>query len=456
MLSGNRIWMDTHMSHEYFLDIEKKYPLVLPMQRYEEVFWQNPGRLSVSDGLSGVEFTMQDVEKARARMEKFSGYISENFPDTMSRGGLIESDIVSLKNMQNHMDKLSDREIPGHLLLKLDSHLPIAGSIKARGGIYEILFHAESLALGAGILSEGDDYRIFSTKKFRDFFSAYSIAVASTGNLGLAIGIIGRAVGFEVNVHMSEEASTWKKALLVEHGVNITEHSGDYSSAVAESRRVSGEAPSSYFVDDENSRLLFLGYAVAGLRLKEQLTQLGHSVDERHPLFVYLPCGVGGAPGGVTLGLKLAFGDHVRCFWAEPTHSPSMLLGMHTGLHHDICVNDIGVDNKTGASGLAVGRPSGFVGQMMSHLLDGIYTVNDQVLYDLLISLYETENIFLEPSALAGMVGPYRALDAGVFEHRERPFDQHDTVPLHLIWGTGGGMVPKPVMLEYLSGSGEI
>ncbi|WP_336946750.1 D-serine ammonia-lyase [Asaia sp. HN010] len=444
------------MSHEYSSDIGEKYPLVLPLQRYEEVFWKNPGRVPVGNGLSGVEVTMQDVENARLRMEKFSGYILDNFPDTASKGGIIESAIEPLKNMQNHMNKKFGREMPGHIFLKMDSHLPIAGSIKARGGIYEILSHAESLALGSGILSESDDYRIFSTRKFRDFFSAHSIAVASTGNLGLAIGIIGRALGFEVNVHMSEEATAWKKTLLVERGVNIIEHSGDYSSAVAESRRLSGDIPSSYFVDDENSRLLFLGYAVAGLRLKEQLTQLGHLVDERHPLFVYLPCGVGGAPGGVTLGLKLAFGDHVRCFWAEPTHSPSMLLGMHTGLHHDICVSDIGVDNKTGASGLAVGRPSGFVGQMMSHLLDGIYTVNDQVLYDLLISLYETENIFLEPSALAGMVGPYRALDAGVFENRERPLDQHDTVPLHLIWGTGGGMVPKPVMLEYLSGSREI
>src|SRR5690606_4495171 len=122
-------------------------------------------------------------------------------------------------------------------------------------------------------------------------------------------------------------------------------------------------------------------------RLKHQLEQQGVPVDKEHPLFVYLPCGVGGAPGGIAFGLRHMFGDHVHPVFIEPTHSPAVLLGLMTGLKSGISVQDIGIDNRTEADGLAVGRASSFASTSSEQLISGIATVEDEELFPLLALL---------------------------------------------------------------------
>lgn len=55
--------------------------------------------------------------------------------------------------------------------------------------------------------------------------------------------------------------------------------------------------------------------AVAAGRLQVQLTEQWIQIDADHPLIVYLPNNVGGGPGGISFGLKLAFGDNVHSVW---------------------------------------------------------------------------------------------------------------------------------------------
>lgn len=428
-----------------------QFPLLEELIALKETTWFNPSTTSLAEGLPYVGLTTEDVQDAHARLDRFAPYLAEAFPETAATGGIIESELVAIPAMKARLEKNFSQPISGDLLLKKDSHLPISGSIKARGGIYEVLTHAEKLAIGAGLLNTADDYRKLLTPEFRGFFSQYSIAVGSTGNLGMSIGIMSARIGFKVTVHMSADARAWKKAKLRSHGVTVVEYEEDYGVAVEQGRKAAESDPNCFFIDDENSRTLFLGYSVAGERLKAQFAREGRVVDAAHPLFVYLPCGVGGGPGGVAFGLKLAFGDHVHCLFAEPTHSPCMLLGVYTGLHDQISVQDLGIDNLTAADGLAVGRASGFVGRAMERLLDGFCSLDDQTMYDMLGWLAEEEGIRLEPSALAGMAGPQRVCASEAYQLMHGFTAEQMQNATHLVWATGGGMVPKEEMAQYLA-----
>lgn len=436
------------------IDINKlknDYPLVRDLVDLKEVVWFNPNVTSTDQGLPYVGLTQNDVMDALARLQRFAPYLMKAFPETASTEGIIESAVVDIPQMKEALEKRYNTLIEGQLRLKKDSHLPISGSIKARGGIYEVLTHAEKLAIEAGLLTTEDNYEKLFSDEFRKFFSQYSIAVGSTGNLGMSIGIMSAKLGFSVSVHMSADARQWKKDKLRAHGVNVVEYEQDYSIAVEQGRKEAEKNPRCFFIDDENSKTLFLGYAVAGLRLKHQFEALNIPVDSEHPLFVYLPCGVGGGPGGVAFGLKLAFGDAVHCLFAEPTHSPCMLLGVYTQLHDGISVQEVGIDNITAADGLAVGRASGFVGRAMERLIDGYYTIDDQELYNLLSLLNKEEGIQLEPSALAGMTGAIHVSQAKDYIQGLSLDSQKMHNATHLVWATGGGMVPTDEMQKYLA-----
>ncbi|PWB31407.1 D-serine ammonia-lyase [Pseudomonas sp. SDI] len=429
----------------------QSHPLIAPLSRLEPLCWFNPALLPAAQALADVPLGIAEVDDASARLERFAPFIASAFAQTRASHGIIESPLLPLVNL--HAELCAEQHLPvqGSLWLKADNLLPISGSIKARGGIYEVLKHAEDLALAHGLLSPDDNYAKLDSDAARAFFGGYSVAVGSTGNLGLSIGIISARLGFKASVHMSADARQWKKDLLRSHGVDVIEYASDYSVAVEQGRQQAKADPRCHFVDDENSRNLFLGYAVAARRLQRQLGEAGIVVDAEHPLFVYLPCGVGGGPGGVAFGLKQIFADAVHCLFAEPTHSPCMLLGVYSGLHDGISVYDIGIDNRTAADGLAVGRPSGFVGRSLQRLLDGFYTVDDDTLFRHLAQLEASEGFKLEPSAVAGVPGFLHVRQEQQGYRQRLGLDEPRlSRATHIVWGTGGSMVPEVEMNAYL------
>lgn len=417
------------------------------------VLWTRPQDASPAEG---APFTQEDVQAAQHRFERFAPLLAQLFPELAGSQGVIESALVAAPHMQAALGLPADA---GRLWLKADHALPVAGSIKARGGFHEVLEFTETLALQHGLIQPGDDYRALATDAARACFAQYQVAVGSTGNLGLSIGVMASALGFRAAVHMSADAKPWKKTRLRARGVDVVEHPGDYEKAVAAGRRQIEADPHGYFVDDERSASLFLGYAAAALHLSDQLAQADIRVDAEHPLFVYLPCGVGGAPGGIAYGLSLLYGPHVHCFFAEPVQSPCFLLrmmagaGQLPGLPVPPSVYDIGLTNQTEADGLAVPRASDLAYAAVGGTLAGVYTVADDTLYADLARLHDTEGLRIEPSAAAGFSGPRQVLgsQAGQAWLRAKGLQPHLPQATHLVWTTGGLYVPADEYDQFLT-----
>lgn len=415
------------------------------IRAYRPLFWINPLLEPYQTVRSDIPVGSGEIETARARMARWAPQLANLFPDAFDSDsdepGTIESPLVDLARIPAVLAERYGRtpgSDPGRILLKLDSHLPVSGSIKARGGFHEVLALTERIA-------EHDADTIFSfTGQLPG--AGQMITVGSTGNLGLSIGILGAALGFSVTVHMSRDARRWKKELLRSRGVVVIEHGGDFGAAVAAGRADAAGNPRCHFVDDERSTDLFVGYAVAGRPLRRQLEARGIEVDADHPLCVYLPCGVGGGPGGVTFGLKEEFGDNVHCYFVEPTHAPAMLVGLVTERYDRISVQDLGLDNRTVADGLAVGRPSGLVAPALRRIVSGIFTVEDEELLTLVALLSDHEGYRLEPSAVAGLPGPFQLL-------RETDVPEN---AVHVIWATGGNMVPDDEIAEWIRAGHEM
>lgn len=411
----------------------------------EPLLWVNPRRSPEwvpDDALNPVE--------AEERFKRNAGVLQQTFPMLQAAGGTLSSPLVKIPKAQARLCATTNTKNTGTWWLKRDDSLPIAGSVKARGAFHEILHFAETLQRQ---YEEANGVKAaLSSPTMRALFSEYTVAVGSTGNLGMGVGLIAAGLGFRAVVHMSREAASWKKDKLRARGIEVVEHAGDYAAAVAAGREVAMRDEHIHFVDDEKSHELFLGYSAAGREVADQLNELGLQVDDEHPLFVYIPCGVGGAPGGIAYGLRRIFGKNLHCFFAEPVESPAMLVQMASGSAEPVDIYEFGLSNRTLADGLAVPQASMLVAPLMQSLLSGIFLVQDETLYQDLLCLVEDEQIRVEPSAVAALRGPtwLGSSDAGRAYIEKHGLADKMAQANHVIWSTGGALLPPEIFNNYI------
>ncbi|MCU0869331.1 MAG: D-serine ammonia-lyase [Burkholderiales bacterium] len=410
------------------------------------VVWHNPARVASADALAASPIGAADVARGHALWARCAPLLATLFPELAASDGRIDSALVALD------PPLAATLVGGaqRVWVKTDHALPVTGCIKARGGVFEVLGFALDVATAAGFGRDADVTQLASPA-WRARFARHAVLVGSTGNLGFSVGLVARALGFEAEVHLSRDAKAWKKDRLRALGVRVVEHVGDYTMAVAAARARAAATPGAHFVDDETSRELFVGYATAADAIAAQLDAAGVHPTPAAPLVVWLPCGVGGAPGGVTLGLALRYGDAVRCVWVEPVRSPCMLLQLAVGAATPVSVRDVGLDNVTVADGLAVAEASRFVAQTCAGLVDAVVTVDDASLLAWVRRLWHEAGLRLEPAAAAGFAACAQAV-AGQRTSDRAPIPAW-VAPgaVHVIWTTGGALLPEAVFEALLA-----
>jgi len=369
------------------------------------------------------------IEAAAARFARFAPLLRRLFPQD-GWDGVIRSALLDYRAPFAGLPQV---------LVKADHDLPMTGSIKARGGVYELLTFVEKVAYDEALLEPGEPLEKLLEPQAQAVLNLHCVAVASTGNLGYSVGLVARAMGLAAEIHVSSDAKPWKVARLRALDAKVVEHECNYTETVARARVASAGAARTHFIDDERSQDLFFGYAVAAAEIAEQLAARGFVPQEDAPLVVYLPCGVGGAPGGVLFGLKALFGAAVVGVFVEPTQSACMLAALATGGEGPVSVYDVGLGNATIADGLAVPRASGMVLERIGRAIDAVVATPDAEMLAWARRAWRESDLRLEPSASAALaaIEPFLAEAAShaAFHGRLRR-------GLHVAWTTGGASIP--------------
>ena len=133
--------------------------IIEKLRNREELLWLNPA-FGVCGMPADAAVSYDALDEAQARLRRFAPYFARRFPETAVTGGFIDSPLAAAPGMKAALEKVYGAGIEGGLYIKCDSELAVSGSVKARGGIYEVLCRAEEIAQRSGMLDPADDYSV--------------------------------------------------------------------------------------------------------------------------------------------------------------------------------------------------------------------------------------------------------------------------------------------------------
>jgi threonine dehydratase len=149
-----------------------------------------------------------------------------------------------------------------------------------------------------------------------------AVVAASTGNHGLAVAVVAKALGVPCRVYVPATAAAAKLARLRAGGIEVIEVEGDPLLAELAAREVSEREPGTLLVPPYNDARVVLGQASVGLELLEQAWP--------PPDSLYVAVGGGGLISGIALAVRARW-PHCRIVGCVPAASPAMAAAVAAG-----------------------------------------------------------------------------------------------------------------------------
>lgn len=271
-------------------------------------WWENTNHRDFFD-IESLPFGLNDMHQVGDDFERFSTYTMKSFPELISSGGLIESELLSNGQVAK---RLKEKGLNLYnLLIKEDFNLPIAKTMKTRAGLYYVLKLSDELAKQEGILKDDSDYYA-KLLDYKDFFNQYELVVITSNEMARSIVRVGCSMGYRVRVLMSTK-SQGDQEFYEKYGATV-EHSNKTLIQTLQDAK-EHKKDDQIIVDEHDNDKLFLGASVTAFRLRDQLYDL--DVDLNEGVNIYIPLGVGLISSGIGFGLKRVFRDNIHIYFVE-------------------------------------------------------------------------------------------------------------------------------------------
>lgn len=223
-----------------------------------------------------------------------------------------------------------------------------------------------------------------------------SLVTASSGNHGLAIAYLAKALGMKAIIFVPEIATKRKIEKIASLGAEIR-IKGKYSDEAALYAEKFAEENHSLFVHAFDDLEVIAGQGTIGLEIIDQIG----NVDS-----IIVPVGGGGLIAGIATAVK-SIDESIKIVGVQSKGNPSFYEALKQGKIVEI------KDSKTIAEGIAVRKIGKYVFDLVKDKVDSVVLVSDEEIIRAMKFLLEKEGLIIEPSAAASIAYYFKSKNIG-------------------------------------------